>query len=202
MKVTLTKAFVLLAVSISISISIFGCAVFKPPLEREKDYPATWPDISSVGVECLDLNGTYSNEGVIGGVDIDNEKNSILLTKLLSGAVGNQDAETISLKVHTKEVRPDGDSFAYLEIMLDDQPQKFVAVNCACTDQTFFYAEDSGGWLIPYYAAGGGGKAVYFTKATDGSLIAKAWGHDWALIVVVPYFHQDYIWARFRPIVD
>ena len=182
-----------------------GCASLKPPLDRDESYPADWPDIVTCGVECLELDGTYLNEGVVGGLTSDQEQVAISLTSILPIPEEFKNAKTVSLKVRTKEVRPDGDSFAKLEITVDDHPNIFIAENCACTDQTFFYAEASDEYIVPFIpllVTGGSGKSVWFTKAKDGSLIVKAWGHDWAFWAVVPYFHQDYIWVRFEPLSE
>ncbi len=70
----------------------------KPPLQREQGYPATWPDIASLGIECKGLDGTYANQGIV----IDGKRNPgpILLSGIL---LTGQPAESnsISLKVVT-----------------------------------------------------------------------------------------------------
>jgi hypothetical protein len=46
-----------------LSIVVVGCGTFK--VERDKFYPADWPDIVGAGEDCRGIEGTFENKGVL-----------------------------------------------------------------------------------------------------------------------------------------
>ena len=100
---------------LSLLIGLVGCTMVKPPMEQDENYPEAWPSISSLNNECLELDGTYSNKGIISGGD----KAEILLTSILPIGMNQDNVETVYLKVVTKKVDSKGDSFAKLQIILE-----------------------------------------------------------------------------------
>ena len=178
-----------------------GCAMSKPPLQRDKHYSAEWPDISSLGMECQELDGSYANEGVVAGVHGDHQ--TILLTSILPIGKEFKEAKVVSLKVVTRKKSSNQDTFATLQVIVDgDERHQYESSDCFCIQRTFFYSPSHWGGGLPLLFVGGGQRNVWLTKATDGSLIAKIWDYTAGIVVVVPFHKQNYVWARFRPIRD
>ncbi len=178
-----------------------GCAMTKPPLQRDQGYPAEWPDISSLGAECKGLDGTYANQGTV--IDRKGIPRTILLTSILLKE-SPAEVTSISLKVVTKKGRPDQNTFAKLLISFGEQNAKEGKLSdCFCIQHTLSCPNVASSYSgFPYLGLVSYQQSVWLTKATDGSLVAKIWDCTTGVVVVVPFYKQSYVWARFTRIAD
>lgn len=184
-----------------------GCTMHVPPLQRDEHYPAQWPDISSLGLECKDLDGAYANEGIVAAAGV--EQQTILLSSvILRGGTTREskplkEAKALSLKVATQNKDSQQTTLATLEVNVYGQQYNSAKLQGFCVKQAFAIpavSGSSGG--LPYIGFFAEQRNVWLNKANDGSLIAKVWDIDVGLVLVVPYHHQDYVWARFQRIGD
>jgi len=177
-----------------------GCAMSKPPLQKDQSYPAEWPDISSLGLECKGLDGTYANEGNVN--DAGKGLQTILLTSIFPVSVP-MEAKSVSLKIVTRKIDSHQDTFATLQITVGNgKKNQYEWEDCYCVKRALFYSPSQESWAFPYLALGGSQRNVWLTKATDGSLIAKTWDYSLGYILFVPFYRQSHVWARFKSIVD
>jgi len=188
-----------LALLLPLAALLAGCETTKPPLPGDEAYPTDWPGISSLGKECRNLDGLYANEGVVAAPP--GVQEAILLTSILPRRVNRQFTKTncVALKVHTRKTARNGtDTFATLEISIKDEPDYYYEhKECYCIGQAFFYSAGQWGGAFPGWM-GGGQMNVWLTSSEDGSLIAKIWHYNTGVAVVVPYYKQNYVWARFN----
>jgi hypothetical protein len=183
-----------------VSLFVVGCAAWKPPLQRDEKYPASWQDIASLGPECKALNGTYSNEGLL--IDSDGSAQLILLTDILPVGVAGE-SEFISLKIVTQKIDSNQDTFATLQISVNDDskaPQEWE--KCYCVKHTLFYVAKTESSGIYYIYAIGAQHNVWLTQDMDGALIARIMKYSTGLVTVVPVYWQSHVWARFERIGD
>ncbi len=183
---------------IVVVLLVTGCATSRPPLQRDETYPAEWPDLSSLGPECKGLDGIYANDGII--TDTSGTTQNIVLHNLLIRR-SLTEAKALSLKVVTRRVDANKDSFATLMIAVaDGVSSESDETDCLCVKQRLMCPMvGGGGGGIPFLA---GQIDVWLTKATDGSLLVKIWDTTVGLIVVVPYYSQSSGWARFKRIKE
>jgi len=179
---------------------VTGCAVSRPPLQRDETYPAEWPDISSLGSECKGLDGIYANHGI--ATDTSGTTHNIVLHNLLIRR-SQTEAKALSLKVVTRRVDAHKDTFATLMIAVaDDVSSESDETDCHCIKQRLFCPNVSPTYgpssiiLMSHFSQ----TDVWFTKATDGSLLVKIWDSAMGHILVVPYHKQSSAWARFKRI--
>jgi hypothetical protein len=127
-----------------VASSIVGCAMAKPPLQRDENYPSTWKDIGTLGTECKLLAGTYSNKGIT--ADFDENTYSIMLTDILPVRIV-EGAKNIHLNIVTRKIDIHQDTFATLQVTADGSQEDIIEFNaCYCVKQALFYkAEEKSG---------------------------------------------------------
>jgi hypothetical protein len=179
---------------IALSFITVGCAMNKPPLQRDEKYSAAWPDISNLGAECKDLDGTYANEGFY--YDGKGALQSIMLTNIIQRKSHPKD-KVVFLKIVPGKIDKNQDSFASLQITVEDDK---TSIGCFCIKRTLFYVSGSSGGALPPAFGYGSQQNVWLTKANDGSLVAKIWDYSAGAVFIVPFYTQSYIWARFERI--
>ena len=175
-----------------------GCAS-TAPLQKDKNYPAAWPDISTLGSDGRGLEGSYANEGVaVGGAEP-----TILLTSLFPEVtkVGPSSAKVVHLKVVPGKPDSHGNSQARLQITLQGDVRYHYECDCTCVSGNVFYVQSSGGGAIGVIGAFGQAN-VTLTKAVDGSLIAKIFSDTAGIIILVPFYTSSVVWARFPRVGD
>lgn len=176
-----------------------GCAMSKPPLQKDQSYPVEWPDISSLGLECKGLDGAYANKGTVNAAG--KGLQTILLTSILPVNVP-MEAKSVSLKIVTRKIDSHQDTFATLQITVGDgKKNQYEWGDCYCVKRALFYSPSQEYWAFPP-VFGGSQRNVWLTKATDGSLIARIWDYSGDSILFVPFHRRSYVWARFKSIVD
>lgn len=168
------------------------------PVQRDEKYPREWPDISPLRTECKDLDGTYANVGSMttgeGGVK------TVSLSAILSTGISVTGGETVSIKVSTKSFAPFSKDVSKSTLLVNG-----VAIrnDGFCIDHCLnfpTYKINSG--AISGLDAGGSQQNIWLTRAVDGSLLIKVFEYSAGLIVIVPYYHQTHVWARFERIGD
>lgn len=115
----------------------------KPPLQRDENYSAEWPDISTLGIECKGLDGTYANEGIY--YDEKGAQHAILLTSIIPQNSHPQ-ANAVSLKVVTGKMDANHDSTASLQITIGDDKK---CLGSFYLKQALFYSPGSSGGGLP-----------------------------------------------------
>jgi hypothetical protein len=210
----------LIIILVTLGLMAAGCGTMKAPLKSDRMYPSDWPDISSLGTECKDLNGTWIDEGTV--VDEKGNLTPVLLSSLFFGNVSTKSG-ILSLNVITKKLDSNQDSIASLEMVMGTDnkhaPLESHAGNpfirkelepCYCIQGTFLAISDVPlegpnilGWAYLFRVGFAGGQMnVWFTKATDGSLIVKVDEHIAGMILIVPFHTQSSTWARFTRVGD
>ncbi|RFC43139.1 MAG: hypothetical protein DUW69_002259 [Verrucomicrobia bacterium] len=176
-----------------------GCAS-TAPLQKDKNYPAAWPDLATLGSDGRGLEGAYANAGVATG----DAKPAILLTSLLpeTAKIRPTEAKVVSLKIVPGKPDARGDSQARLQITLQGDVRYHYECDVFCVSGNVFYVQSSDFGVIPYIAMGGSQSNVTLTKAVDGSLIAKIDGSSAGLIFIVPVWGASHAWARFPRVGD
>jgi len=175
-----------------------ACTSVRAPLDREPGYPSTWPDIASLGEECADLAGWYSNHGT--AIDPEGATRPVALTDILLEAPA-PDVESISLEAVTK--RPPGrgkDTFSRLRIGLEQmEPGGHELGDCFCIDQALFCpglnASSSG---EPGLGLIGGQQNVWLTRGADRTLLVRIESQTSGIVLVVPVHSRSRLWARFQ----
>lgn len=208
--------------------ALFGLAAAlsacQTPLDR--DYPASWPELSVLSIDGAEINGTYANEGTL--TTANGEQKSITLAGLIPaqpGGVGalkhvsSRFAQTrgVSLTVRnpSKESgfaqKPWGmtkkayASMRELEFTSDAEhgmeTMKVEGVSLERTDK------NDAGYVLHYALESAGGefagvvvgnvRGIWLTQAADGSLIAVLEQADLMTVLVVPMFSRSLAWARF-----
>lgn len=175
-----------------------ACTSVKAPLQREPGYPPAWPDVASLGEECADLAGWYSNHGT--AVDPEGVTQPVALTDILLEAPA-PDVESISLQVVTK--RPPGrgkNTFSRLRLGLEQvEPGEHELSDCFCIDQALFCPglnpSSSGG---PGLGLIGGQQNVWLTRGADGTLLVRIESQTSGIVLVVPIHSRSRLWARFQ----
>ena len=172
-----------------------GCVSVHAPLEADKDYPRAWGDILSLGSECKSLEGTYLNAGVT--VATDGTTQPLLLTSVF---IMQSAARTVSLSVHTRKIDQNGDGFITLRVVSGEDPSAMKELEgCFCIKQTLACTQVSEKyWSVPNLGLGGSQKNVYFSIASDRSLIAKLQNYHADVILAIPVFGIKEPWARFE----
>lgn len=177
-----------------------GCSS-TAPLQKDKKYPAAWPEISTLDFDGRGLEGSYANEGVTSH----EAKKTILLTDILPKAaqIGPSQAKIVSLKVVPGMPGSRRASQAKLQIILHQGDVRYrYECDCTCVNGNVFYLQSNYGGVVPYIYMGGGSVYVALSKAVDGSLIAKITNSDVGLIVIVPFYSASGVWARFPRVGD
>ncbi|MEI6107375.1 MAG: hypothetical protein WCR49_10225 [Opitutae bacterium] len=179
---------------------VAGCVSVPPPLKRDKDYPADWPDLSLVGPKCVEINGPYANEGMVtvpGGAPQRITLAAILPYRDMRLKYGQREnfekAKAITLQVLPKK------SSGILEFTIEKDGRKLSGrTDCYFGNGALMYiAESGGGSLLLAFAASQ--TNVWLTKAVDGSLIAKIENSSAGMILIVPFASSGSRWARFPP---
>lgn len=181
--------------------AVMGCAMMKPPLQRDHKYPDGWQDISSLGPECRGLEGVYSNEGVL--FDSKGGMKTVQLTDILPVKVEGK-PENIYVKAVTQRIDSNGDTIAKLEIHVDNEKnhlKKNQECEAYCIKEALFFVSKIDGFAIPYLGLYGKQQNVWLTQDKDGTLVAKIWDYGVGFLAIVPlYKHPFYKWARFERI--
>jgi len=167
-----------------------GCVPVHAPLEADKEFPRSWGEITQLGSECMALEGTYLNEGVV--VVADGATQHLLLTSVLAM---QSTARTVSLSVRTRKIDQNGDAFTTLRVVPDGDSAAMVELEgCFCIKQTLACTQVSEKyWSLPNLGFG-----VYFSLSQDHSLIAKLQNYHADLIFAIPVFGIKEPWARFE----
>jgi hypothetical protein len=154
--------------------------------------------MSSLGLDCKDLDGTYDNEGVVAGADAAHR--TIFLTSILPVKSQVKGKTNVSIRVATRKTDSKHDTFAILRVTTEGEKEYPVELrDCYCVKGALFYSPSQ--WFVPILVTGGQ-RNVWLTKASDGSLIAKVWDYKVGLAVWPPIYNHDYVWARFKWIGD
>jgi hypothetical protein len=186
---------VMILIGLIVLLFLTGCAMNKPPLQRDECYPTAWPDITTLETDCQGLNGTYANEGIY--VD-EKGTHSILLTSILPPN-RHAKAESVSLNVVTNKIDANADSFATLQLVFDNS---MMSHDSFCIQRTLFYTPRSSSGVVPFIAIIGSQQNVWLTKASDGSLLANVWDYTAGVVILFPFYIQSHYWARFERIGD
>lgn len=182
---------------------VMGCAMMKPPLERDERYPAGWQDMASLGPECTGLEGVYSNEGML--FDSKGRMQTVQLTDILPVKVEGK-PENIYVKAVTQRIDSNGDTIAKLEIHVDDDNKglkKCQECEAYCIKHALFFVSKMDYISIPYLSFYGKQQNVWLTKDKDGTLVAKIWDYGVGFLAIMPlHKHPSNKWARFKRICD
>ena len=131
---------------IAFSFISVGCAMNKPPLQRDEKYSVEWSDISNLGSECKDIDGTfiegfyYDGKGVL---------QSILMTNIIQQKSHSKD-RVVSLKIVPGKIDKNEDSFASLQITIEDDK---TSIGCFCVSAPCFMYPDQQGEHCPQLSA-------------------------------------------------
>lgn len=179
---------------------VAGCASVPPPLKRDKDYPADWPNLSLVGPQCAEISGVYENEGMVtvpSGAPQRITLAAIMPYRDMRLKFGQREnfekAKAVTLQVFLKKSR------GTLEFAIEKDGRKLSGwTDCYFGNGSLMYiAESGGGSLLLAFAASQ--TNVWLTKAVDGSLIAKIEDSSAGMILIVPFASSGSRWARFPP---
>ena len=172
-----------------------GC--YGPRLQRDQSYPADWPEILSLGPECSDLDGTYSNDGTV---------RTVLLTDILLRRQLSAEAKTVTLKVGKQKFG----LVSYRTLQVDVNYGKGIRDNFSLGKVFGDVSSncDKGAWIVcdahdstsddPY------ARYIYLTRASDGSLIVKIRFIKYGWFLGLGYYKKAEFseWARFNSVVD
>lgn len=191
---------------------IVGCAT-APPVDRS--YPAAWPKIVALNPKGsergAELNGTYSNQGVVAIPGRAEE--AITLASLIPFQESASPQPIAAVFTKAKEItlrsanpkRDDWVDWLGIEFIADAEDGKEgVWVKGFSVPRAGGFAFSyllipllEGVPMIQYRI---GGESVYLTKAVDGSLIAEIQDERIGMsLIIVPYYSKSKIWARFSP---
>ncbi len=186
--------YVLSALLLPAIFAFNGCVTVHAPLTPNKEYPPDWGELSTLGPQCKSLEGTYVNEGVVGG-----STQPILLTSVLNF---RSEAKTVSLTVRTRKVDQNGDSFiALVVIPEDDIANSYERDGCFCIKQTVACTQVyENYWSIPNFGLGGSQRNVYFSATRDGALIGRLQNYRADVILGIPAFRMKEPWVRFNAV--
>jgi hypothetical protein len=204
---------------ITLGILAAGCATVELPLVRDEVYPAEWSDISTLGAQCMNPDGTYSNEGI--AVDKKGNRTPVMLTSLLERFDTRWEdrwakTESVTISVVTKKLDDKGDSFATLQVVLngdlnDPVFEKYAAdftdqnrlERCPCVKNTLVVGmRRQYSYGFPYLGVWMGEMVLWLTKASDGSLIVRIKGTKAGIALPVPYAKESFLWARFKKVEE
>lgn len=180
-----------------VSLALIGCVDLHAPFLKDSSYPADWPDITTDGLECRGLDGTYANaESVALGAT---KQQTALLTQLLA-LPGS--ASEVSIAVNTRRLDKHGDAFSTLVISAAGEqsaPRKLN--NCYCIKQTLSCTQiNEKYWSISNFGVGGSQSNVYISRSTDGSLIVKLQKYHADFVLGLPLYGGTDLWARFAAV--
>lgn len=171
-----------------------SCANVDPPLQRDRAYPADWPEISQLGHACGGLDGAYDSVGTMVGAE--GRRTMVTMEELFPGLV-NREAKSVSLQIITKKVEANGDAIGTLLVTATDGTAvRQIGFDCYCVKGALMFVAASGGGAIPG-ALAGSQRNVWLNKAADGSLLARINDIKVGLIMVVPYGSSSSRWCRF-----
>lgn len=171
-----------------------GCVSVHAPLEKDKNFPRIWGELTTLGPECKSLAGTYLNQGVTSATDGIYEP--VSLTSVLNI---RSNARTVSLDVNTRKIDQNGDAFITLRIIPDgDVAARKEHEGCFCIKGTLACTQLSETyWGVPNFGFGGSQSNVYFSMTSERSLVAKLQNYHADVILVIPVFGVKEPWARF-----
>lgn len=187
-------------------VLLAGCSTPSAPLQRDKLYPADWPDLVPLGPEGAEINGTYANAGTAtagkGGLEPitllsiipkpANANQVPLATTFPQGKVVTLQA--VARKNQSAWKDPPGNST--LRVTVDSDPATQAKVDGFCTLSGVQYALHNSFIALPI-GFGGDSAGVFLNKGTDGSLIAKIEYSGAGIILLVPVWSFSHVWARF-----
>lgn len=178
-----------------ISAVLLGCVSVRAPLVADKDFPSAWGEINQLGFQCKALDGTYLNEGAV--VATEGAAQPLLLTSVLAM---QRNARTVSLSIHTRKIDQNGDAFVTLRVVPDEDSASMKELEgCFCIKQTLACTQVSEKyWSLPNFGFGGSQQNIYFSMASDRSLVAKLQNYHADVILVIPVFGIKEPWARFE----
>lgn len=170
-----------------------GC--YGPRLQRDQRYPADWPEILSLGPECSDLDGTYSNDGTV---------RTVLLTDILLRRQLSAEAKTVTLKVRKQKFG----LVSYRTLQVDVNYGKGIRDNFSL-GKVFGPVSsncDKGAWIVcDTHLAGSDDpyvRYIYLTRPSDGSLIVKIRFIKFGWFLGYYKKAEFSEWARFNSVVD
>lgn len=172
-----------------------GCVSVRAPLVADKDFPSAWGEINQLGFECKALDGTYLNEGAV--VAAEGVAQPLSLTSVLAM---QSSARAVTLNVHTRKIDQNGDSFITLRVVPDEDSASMKELDgCFCIKQTLACTQVSEKyWSLPNFGFGGSQQNVYFSIASDRSLVARLQNYHADVILLIPVFGIKEPWARFE----
>ena len=179
-----------------------GC--YGPRLQRDQSYPADWPEILSLGPECSDLDGTYSNDGTVSRTN--GSLRTVLLTNILLRRQLSAEAKTVTLKVRKQKFG----LVSYRTLQVDVNYGKGIRDNFSL-GKVFSPVSsncDKGAWIVrDTHLAGSDDpyvRYIYLTRAPDGSLIVKIRFIKYGWFPGLGYYKKAEFseWARFNSVVD
>lgn len=178
-----------------ISAVLLGCVSVRAPLVADKDFPSAWGEINQLGFQCKALDGTYLNEGAV--VATEGAAQPLLLTSVLAM---QRNARTVSLSIQTRKIDQNGDAFVTLRVVPDEDSASMKELEgCFCIKQTLACTQVSEKyWSLPNFGFGGSQQNIYFSMASDRSLVAKLQNYHADVILVIPVFGIKEPWARFE----
>jgi hypothetical protein len=101
----------------SILLFLGGCAAMQPPTGNDAGYPTGWPSLIGLGDECMNLNGSYENEGVV--VDASGASSTLRMTDLLFGGESSS-SRMVGFLVSTTRKDPNGDTIGSLQVTTNE----------------------------------------------------------------------------------
>lgn len=177
------------------ALVIQGCITVQAPLTKDASYPAQWSKISTLGSECKNIAGTYSNKG---DLTVSNEAvQTVYLTNLFNL---HRTAKSVSLGIYTRNMDENGDTFSTLEVVPDgDTDVRHTFENCFCVKQTLACTQVAKkAWRIPNFGLVGSQTNVYFSISEEKALIVKLQNYSAGVILGMPLFSKTEPWARFN----
>jgi len=181
-------------VLLSAALLLQACITVHAPLLPDQDYPPDWGEISRLGPQCKDVEGTYSNLGtmtVTGGIS-----QPVSLLEVLNL---DEVANTVSLNTETRRLDGNGDAFITLRISAHGDATVVRERECFCIKQTLSCADVSEKyWSSPGVAVVGFQRNAYFAMSPDRTLVVKLQNYHAGVVLGAPIFGMKEPWARFK----
>jgi hypothetical protein len=179
-----------------------GClSAPKAPLQKDNKYPADWPEISSHGLECEAIDGTYANAGVAA-----NRAEPVISLVGLFPFESNTrptGVKSVGLKVVKLNKDEHGNESTRLQVTLQADAKFHYELDCVCVNGNIILNGGGAGVLLPIFVITvWESSRVTFSKAVDGSLIAKYENVGGGPILGIPTDMPVTYWARFERVRD